>query len=68
MNNEKFFNQQEYINKYNRENYKQFKVHLKKEEKEELDLLIKQNGFNSNSDFLRKCIEIMKSDNSIIKK
>lgn len=65
---EKKFNQQEYKNQYNKDNYKQFKVHLRNEEKNELDLLITKNGFQSNAEFLRKCIEIMKSENNNIAK
>lgn len=62
------FNQTKYINEYHKNNYKQFKVDMKKEEKEELTELIKNNGYNSNREFLIKCIDILKEKNNIFRK
>ena len=36
----------EYDKQYKKDNYKQFKVYLKKEEKEELDDLLKEKNIN----------------------
>lgn len=36
------FNQREYINNFNKENYSQFNVRLAKDEKKELDELLKK--------------------------
>ncbi len=46
------FNQKEYIKVWKKENYKQFKVELKKDEKEKLDNELKKNNL-SGSDFVR---------------
>ncbi len=48
----KEFNQKDYIKEWKKDNYKQFKVELKKEEKEELTELLKDNDL-SGSDFVR---------------
>nr|DAX16864.1 MAG TPA: NikA, BACTERIAL CONJUGATION, RELAXASE, DNA [Caudoviricetes sp.] len=53
------FNQKEYINEYNKQHYSIFKVSLKKEEKEELNKLLKQNNL-TNADFLRNAIKDLK--------
>ena len=44
MGNEKkeVFNQNEYLNQYKKDHYSTFKVDLKKEEKKELDILLKE--------------------------
>lgn len=55
----KEFNQIKYINEFNKENYKQFSVRISKEEKEELDNLLKSYDI-SNADFLRNSIENFK--------
>ena len=55
----------EYDKQYNKDNYKQFKVYLKKEEKEELDDLLKEKNINA-STFVRLSIEALKKD--ILKK
>ena len=57
----KEFNQQKYINEFNKENYSQFNVRLKKEEKEELDKLLKKAKI-SKSDFVRKEVKKMKEE------
>lgn len=62
------FNQQEYINNYNKKNYKNISCRIKEEQKQEFDNLIKKNGFKSYNDFITKCIEIMKSENNNITK
>lgn len=55
----KKFNQKEYIKDFHKLNYSQFKVDLKKEEKEELDnLLMKKNL--TKAQFLRNAIEELK--------
>ncbi len=56
MNDKKEFNQQQYIKEYNKEHYKTFKVELKKEEKEELDELLKKLGITKAA-FLRDAIK-----------
>lgn len=53
------FNQQEYIQKYNKEHYKTFKVDLKKHELEELNELLKKNSLTK-AQFLRNAIEKLK--------
>ncbi len=55
----------EYDKQYKKDNYKQFKVYLKKEEKEELDDLLKEKNINA-STFVRLSIEALKKD--ILKK
>ncbi len=64
----KEFNQANYINEYHKNNYKQFKVDMKENEKQELVKLIKENGYNSNREFLLKCIEVLKEKNNPLKK
>lgn len=59
MKEKKEFNQQQYIKEYNQEHYKTFKVELKKEEKEELDELLKKLGITKAS-FLRDAIKNLK--------
>ena len=65
---EKKFNQQKYQQKYAKENYSVWKANLKKDIKRELDNLIKLNGYNSNTEFLLKCIDIFKNENNLLKK
>lgn len=50
------FNQSEYFLKYSKEHYKQFKVYLKKEDFEKLELLLKEKGLTK-AQFLRDSIE-----------
>lgn len=55
----KEFNQNKYIQEYNKEHYKTFKVDLKKEELEELNkLLLKCNL--TKAQFLRNAIDTLK--------
>ncbi len=42
----------DYDKQYKKENYKQFKVYLKKEEKEKLDIALRKNNLRG-SDFVR---------------
>lgn len=55
----KKFNQKEYIKDFHKLNYSQFKVDLKKEEKEELDILLKKKNLTK-AQFLRNAIEELK--------
>ena len=50
------FNQQTYIQKYNKDHYKAFKVDLKKEEYMELECYLKKNKLTKAS-FLRMAIQ-----------
>lgn len=56
----KEFNQKDYIKEWKKDNYKQFKVELKKEEKEELTELLKDNDL-SGSDFVRLAMISLKN-------
>lgn len=56
----KEFNQKDYIKEWKKDNYKQFKVELKKEEKEELTELLKDNNL-SGSDFIRLAMISLKN-------
>ena len=56
----KEFNQKDYIKEWKKDNYKQFKVELKKEEKEELTEIIKNNDL-SGSDFVRLAMISLKN-------
>ena len=53
------FNQLKYIQKYNKEHYKTFKVNLPKEEWDELEALLQEKGM-SKAQFLRDAIKQMK--------
>lgn len=53
------FNQQRYIQNYNKEHYKTFKVDLKKDEIEELENLLKKEKL-SKAQFLRNAISQFK--------
>lgn len=53
------FNQQRYIQNYNKEHYKTFKVDLKKDEIEELEDLLKKEKL-SKAQFLRNAISQFK--------
>lgn len=55
------FNQQEYIQEYNKKHYRTFKVDLKIEELEELNKLLKKKGLTK-AQFLRNSIEKLKKD------
>lgn len=57
----KKFNQKEYIQNYQKEHYSAFKVDLKKEEKEELDVLLKK-GNLTKAQFLRNAIVDLKEN------
>ena len=56
---EKEFNQTDYIREYNKKHYSSLKINLKKEEKEELDKLLKENGWTK-PQFIRIAIEVLK--------
>ena len=56
----KEFNQKDYIKEWKKDNYKQFKVELKKEEKEELTELLKNHDL-SGSDFVRLAMISLKN-------
>lgn len=49
------FNQQKYIQEYNKEHYKTFKVDLKKDEYDKLDSYLKSKGI-SKAQFLRNAM------------
>lgn len=66
MKEKKEFNQQQYIKEYNQAHYKTFKVELKKEEKEELDDLLKLHEIKK-STFLRTAINNFKEDLKMMK-
>ena len=59
MQEKKEFNQNEYIREYNKKHYSYLKVQLKKEEKEELDQLLKELNI-SKPEFIRQCINLFK--------
>lgn len=56
---EKQFNQTDYIREYNKSHYSNLKIILKKEEKEELDQLLKENGWTK-PQFIRIAINTLK--------
>ena len=51
----------EYDKQYKKDNYKQFKVYLKKDEKEELDSLLKERNISSSA-FIRLSIKALKEN------
>lgn len=55
------FNQSKYIQDYQREHYSIFKVKLKKDEKKELDELLKNANLNQ-AQFLRNAIKNLKEN------
>lgn len=57
----KEFDQQKYINEFNKGNYSQFNVRLTKDEKKELDELLSLAKLKS-SDFIRISIKKLKED------
>ena len=57
--NEKKFDKKKYDTEYKKSHYLQFKVDIKKEEKEELDLLLLEKKLTK-ADFLRNAIEELK--------
>lgn len=57
----KEFNQNRYIQEYNKEHYKHFNVRLKKDEYEKLEELLKEKSL-SKPDFLRKAIENLEKE------
>ncbi len=56
------FNQQKYIQEYNKEHYRTFKVDLKKEDLGELNKLLKENNITK-AQFLRNAIKNFKKKN-----
>ena len=56
------FNQQKYIQEYNKKHYKTFKVDLKKEEFDELNELLKEKNLTK-AKFLRYAIDKLKKKN-----
>lgn len=66
MKDKKEFNQQQYIKQYNQTHYKTFKVELKKEEKEELDELLKSLSMTKAA-FLRNAIKELKEKGDLKK-
>lgn len=50
------FNQQKYIQEYNKKNYSRFLVDLPKKDKEELDRMLKEDGM-SKANFLKIAID-----------
>lgn len=62
---EKEFNQQKYIQQYNKEHYKAFKVDLKKEELDNINMLLKEKNMTK-AEFLRLAINALE-DNKIKK-
>ena len=56
------FNQLKYIQGYNKEHYKTFKVDLKKEEFEELNKLLKEKDLTK-AQFLRDAVDRLKRKN-----
>lgn len=57
----KEFNQKEYIKNYKKEHYSPVKITLKKDEKLELDRLLKIKGITQ-TEFLRNAIEQLKKE------
>lgn len=58
---DKKFDQKKYIKEYNKNNYKQFKAELPKEEKEYIDKFLKENNL-SKAEFIRKAYKILKGE------
>jgi predicted DNA-binding protein len=58
------FNQKKYIQEYNKEHYKTFKVDLKKEELEELNQILKEKK-KTKAQFLREAIENIKNEEEV---
>lgn len=58
--NKKKFNQSEYVNEYKKKHYSPLKINLKKEEKEELDKLLAEEGITQ-TQFIRNAIEDLKA-------
>lgn len=54
------FNQNEYVNEYKKKHYSPLKINLKKEEKEELDKLLAEEGLTQ-TQFIRNAITDLKS-------
>ena len=63
----KEFNQAKYIQQYNKEHYKTFKVDLKKEEFDKLEQLLKEEGLTK-AQFLRNAIIQVQSRNTMSEK
>lgn len=57
----KEFNQQKYIQQYNKEHYKTFKVDLKKEELDNINMLLKEKNMTK-ADFLRLSIKALETN------
>lgn len=60
MKEEKKFNQNEYVNEYKKKHYSPLKINLKKEEKEELDKLLADEGLTQ-TQFIRNAIADLKA-------
>lgn len=60
---EKKFDKTKYVDSYRKKHKAQFNVDLNIEEKEELEILLKNNNLTK-AQFLRNAINILKSDNS----
>ena len=60
MKEEKKFNQNEYVNEYKKKHYSPLKINLKKEEKEELDKLLAEEGLTQ-TQFIRNAIADLKA-------
>lgn len=58
---EKEFNQQKYIQQYNKEHYKTFKVDLKKEELDNINMLLKEKNMTK-AEFLRLSIKALETN------
>lgn len=58
---EKEFNQQKYIQQYNKEHYKTFKVDLKKEELDNINMLLKEKNMTK-AEFLRLAIKTLETN------
>lgn len=55
------FNQNEYIKQYKKEHYSPLKINLKKEEKKELDELLREINMTQ-TEFVRNAIENLKKE------
>lgn len=55
------FNQNEYIKQYKKEHYSPLKINLKKEEKKELDELLREKNMTQ-TEFVRNAIENLKKE------
>lgn len=56
------FNQQKYVNDYNRKNYKNFNVRIRVELEEEISQYIEKNNIKSKSEFLKLALESLQKN------